>query len=152
VRGKNIAYESRVKHDSSLIPEHVQDLLRLNVDVLVTFGNDPTQAAMRATSAIPIVFSGVTDPVESGIVSSLSRPSGNATGLASLWNELDQKLFEALRELVPYVRTIAIPIFGVDRTADSEKREAAAERRLAPIGLRPASSTHQAWTTPTPNP
>lgn len=137
MRGKNITYESRVKHDSNLIPEHLKDLLRLNVDVLVTFGNGPTQAAMRATSTIPIVFYGVTNPVEDKIVSSLSRPNGNATGIAYLGIELNQKLFEALRELVPHVRTIAIPIFGVGRTAESEKREADIERRWAPLGLRP---------------
>jgi putative ABC transport system substrate-binding protein len=136
VRGKNITFESRVKHNSNLLPEHAKELVGLNVDVLVTYGSGATQAAMRATSTIPIVFYGVTDPIESGIVSSMSRPNGNATGMAALWNELNQKLFEALRELVPHVHTIAIPIFSDSPASERETKQAPVERRFASMGLR----------------
>ena len=65
-------------------------------------------AAKRATSAIPIVFSGVSDPVTSGLVTSLARPGGNLTGLSAVDDELHGKRFELLRELLPQAREVAV--------------------------------------------
>jgi putative ABC transport system substrate-binding protein len=65
-------------------------------------------AAKRATSTIPIVFSGVSDPVTSGLVPSLARPGGNLTGLSAVDDELHGKRLELLRELLPQAREVAV--------------------------------------------
>ena len=67
------------------------ELAALNVDVIVTVDTPPTQAALRATSTIPIVIAVSADPVGAGLVKSLSHPGGNATGLSLLAPETDQK-------------------------------------------------------------
>jgi hypothetical protein len=108
VSAKNVTYEVRVAHASEpeLLEQYAVELVRLDVEVLVTSGDAATRAAMRASSTIPIVFSGVSDPVGNGLVSSLSRPTGNVTGYATFGNEVRVKRIEALRELVPHVRIL----------------------------------------------
>jgi len=71
-------------------------------------GTRVTLAAMQATKTIPIVFTGVGDPVESGLVTSLARPGGNATGLSSLGPELVGKRLELLKQAVPGVDRVAV--------------------------------------------
>jgi len=69
--------------------------------ILAGGGNISALAAKAATSAIPIVFAAVSDPVGGGLVTSLNRPGGNVTGMAALTAELDAKRMELLLELVP---------------------------------------------------
>jgi putative ABC transport system substrate-binding protein len=91
-------------------------------------------AAKRATSTIPIVFSGVSDPVTSGLVPSLARPGGNLTGLSAVDDELHGKRLELLRELLPRAREVAVlwmPLVASHRT------ELAQIEALAPrLGIR----------------
>jgi putative ABC transport system substrate-binding protein len=77
------------------------DLVRTPVDVIVTTSWRETQAAMHATSTIPIVMTFAPDPVGQGLVMSLARPGGNVTGLTNLVPGLRQKYVELLRELLP---------------------------------------------------
>jgi putative ABC transport system substrate-binding protein len=132
--GKNVNYEIRVG-DSDLLEQYAMELVRLDVDLLIAFGDPATRAAMRSTSTIPIVFSGANDPIGSGVITSLSRPTGNVTGYALLWEEQRVKRIEALRELVPQVRTIAVLRPG-PTTAESPKMDAIAEEAHAKIGVR----------------
>ncbi len=90
------------------LPELVAEVLRLKVDVLVVGGNSATHAAKRATAAVPIVFGGVADPVEAGIVASLGRPGGNITGISMAVGEgFPGKWVELLRDAVPGVSHVA---------------------------------------------
>ena len=80
--GKNIAIEYRwAEGRYDRLPELAAELVRLNVDVLVTHTSLGAQAAKQATSTIPVVFAAVADPIEAGLVPSLARPGGNLTGL-----------------------------------------------------------------------
>ena len=109
------------------------DLVRLKVDVIVTFDVDATRAAMLATSTTPIVFSGLTgDPVRLGFVSSLARPGGNVTGVVLLDEELMVKRVELLCELLPNVRTMAV--LGPHR---AEKDRLADEQLYASLTIGP---------------
>jgi len=84
------------------------EFVRLKVDVIVTGATPPTIAAKQATSVIPIVFAVAGDPVGTGLVASLARPGGNATGLSTQTPELAGKRLEVLREVVPRLRRLAI--------------------------------------------
>jgi putative ABC transport system substrate-binding protein len=96
--------EGRVERSTEL----ANDLVRLKVDIIVAAGTAVAVAAKKATSAIPIVFPLAGDPIENGLVSSLSRPGSNATGLSLLKTDLAAKRLELLRESVPSVRRLAI--------------------------------------------
>src|SRR5438552_679393 len=90
------------------LPALAAELVRRGVDVLVASGGTPSARAARgATSTIPIVFTGVSDPVGAGIVASLARPGANMTGFSIMGGELMPKRFELLSELVPGARAIA---------------------------------------------
>src|SRR5687768_5706613 len=84
------------------LPDLAAELVRLRPDVIFAGGGtEPVQAAQRATSSIPIVFVVGEDPVAAGLVASLARPGGNATGLISLNADLDAKRVQLLKEVIP---------------------------------------------------
>jgi putative tryptophan/tyrosine transport system substrate-binding protein len=87
--------------------ELAAELARLKVDVIVTGGN-AALAAKQASSAVPIVFALVDDPVGMGLVASLARPGGNVTGLAMQTTDLVGKRLSLLREVIPNLRRLAI--------------------------------------------
>lgn len=87
--------------------ELAMELVRANVDLIVTRGTPATQAAQRATATIPIVMIAVADPVEAGVAASLARPGGNVTGLTSATAELMPKRLELLKALAPAMTRVA---------------------------------------------
>src|SRR5881392_3224569 len=92
VEGENIAIEYRwAEGQDDRLPELAAELVRLKPDVIVTAGTPGTLAAKQATSTIPIVFSGVGDPVNTGLVASYARPGGNVTGFTFTGPELEGK-------------------------------------------------------------
>jgi putative ABC transport system substrate-binding protein len=102
IEGKNIAIEYRFSElKSERLPELAADLVRLNVDLIVTTGEPPARAAKSATTTIPIVMANAGDPVGSGFVASLARPGGNVTGLSNLGPELNSKRLEVLKDAIP---------------------------------------------------
>jgi putative ABC transport system substrate-binding protein len=105
--GRNVVVQYRFSDgDDSRLPGIAADFVRRQVAVIVASG--PSAMMVKdATSTIPIVFSTGADPVGQGLVASLSRPGGNATGVAVFTNELGAKRLELLRELVPKVGLIA---------------------------------------------
>jgi putative tryptophan/tyrosine transport system substrate-binding protein len=107
--GKNITIEYRYAEGKmERLPELAVELVRLKVDVIVSTGIQPSQAAKRATTMIPIVFPGVGDPVGWGLIDSLSRPGGNITGLTNFSPELSGKRVELLKEAFPRISRVAV--------------------------------------------
>ena len=107
--GKNIAIEVRdTAGKTGILSSIATELVGLKVDVIVTLGTAPTQAAKDTTSSIPIVMTNVSDPVGSGFVRSLARPGGNITGMTNFGPELSGKRLELLREILPKTSRVAI--------------------------------------------
>jgi putative ABC transport system substrate-binding protein len=100
--GKNIATERRFSEGKQeRFRDLAAELVRLNVDVIVTSGTPATLAAKDATTTIPIVMAAVGDPVGAGLVGSLARPGGNITGLSLLNPAASRKRVELLKEILP---------------------------------------------------
>ena len=109
IEGKNITIEYRfAEQQNKRLPGLVAELVRLNVDVIVTGGPTKTRSAMEATGTIPIVMAVNANPVGLGFVASLARPEGNVTGLSSLTPELNSKRLEVLKDAVPKLARIGI--------------------------------------------
>jgi len=110
IEGRKIIFEPRfANNDYGRLPELAADLVRRKVDVIYTNGGVvPALAAKASTKSIPIVFAVGDDPIASGLVPSLSRPGGNATGVAFLSAELGPKRLALLRELVPRAMHFAL--------------------------------------------
>jgi putative ABC transport system substrate-binding protein len=101
VEGRNISIEYRwAEGKTQRLPGLAADLARLKVDVIVTTGTSPTQAAMRETTTIPIVMVSTGDPVGTGLVASLARPGGNVTGNTILGAELAGKRLQLLKDIL----------------------------------------------------
>jgi putative ABC transport system substrate-binding protein len=109
VEGQNIVIECRGgPRMVDRLPELATELVRLEVDVLVTESTASALAAKRATPTIPIVLVYVGDPVGSGLVASLARPGGNVTGLSVLSPGIVQKALEILKEVAPGISRVAV--------------------------------------------
>jgi putative ABC transport system substrate-binding protein len=107
--GKNIVIEYRwAAGKIERLPALMAELVRLNVDVIVTAGPSPTRSAKEATATIPIVMAWDYDPVGNGFVASLARPGGNITGLSTLAPEISGKQLELLKEILPKLSRVAV--------------------------------------------
>ena len=107
--GKNIVIHYRwAEGRYDRLPELAAELVKLNVDVLVTHSTPGAQAAKQATSSIPIVMAAVGDPVDTGLVASLHRPGGNLTGLTFFPFDLGAKRVELIKEAIPTLTQVAV--------------------------------------------
>ena len=111
VAGKNVIIEARFAEGRlERLPELMADVLSLKVDVLVTGSELGAQAAKKATTTVPIVFAGVSDPLTRGLVASLARPGGNITGVTFgvAGSAFGGKWVELLKEAVPGISRVAV--------------------------------------------
>jgi putative ABC transport system substrate-binding protein len=107
--GRNVRIDLRwASADINRIQAVAQQLVGLQLDIILTSGTPPAAAVQRETRTIPVVFANVADPVASGIVARLDRPSGNITGFGILETSLGGKWLELLSEIAPGLRRIAI--------------------------------------------
>ena len=146
VAGKNltIEYRSSENQDQDL-PSLAADLIRRQVRVIATPGSVPAAlAAKAATTTIPIVFGTALDPIKLGLVESINRPGGNATGVNFLIAELGTKQLELLVEMVPGVERIAVlvnPAESIRTEIAVRSLEAAARTLGVQVQVATASSS-----------
>jgi putative ABC transport system substrate-binding protein len=109
VEGQSIHIEYRHEsQDLRRLPELAAQLVAQDIDVLVAVTTNAAQAGRQATSSVPIVFMGVTDPISAGLAQSLARPGGNATGITNVAAILTGKRLELLKEVVPRLTHVAV--------------------------------------------
>ena len=136
VEGQNVAVEYRwAEGQYDRLPAMAADLVGRKVDLIAAFGPPVAHAAKSATSTIPIVFEVGNDAVEAGLVASLARPGGNATGLSILFTQLTPKRLELLCELIPQHRTIALLVNPNSPTAAPSIRGAQEAARAKGVQL-----------------
>src|SRR6516164_8501519 len=140
--GRNIQIETRFGGaDAGRIRAHAAELVALAPDVLVGHATPGTRALRQATSSIPIVMVGVTDPVEQGFVSSLAHPGGNITGFTFVDFQMVGKWLEMLKEAAPGVARAALMFnpdtapsyYGYLHLFEAEPRSIAVEVAAAPV-------------------
>jgi putative ABC transport system substrate-binding protein len=132
IEGRTIAIEYRwAEGRIEPLADFAAEFVRRKVDIIVTAATPPTVAAKQATSVIPIVFAAVGDPIGVGVVQSLARPGGNATGMSLQQIDAAGKRTELLREIVPGLRRLGIMANATNTSAVLDMHEAqAAARKL----------------------
>ena len=151
--GENVVIEYRFANaEIERLPALAADLVRIGVDIIIAAGGNPaTDAAMKATTIIPIVMTTVVDPVSAGIVASLARPGGNVTGLAvDAGGEILGKRFELLKETLPNLSRLGI-LFNPDVAVNRSRLTSMAEPArvlgltLVPVEARGLNALEQAF-------
>src|SRR3984893_13968213 len=124
VENRNVAFEFRwAEGQFERLPGLAADLADRKVAIIAAFGNNAARAAKVATKTIPVAFASSSDPVTVGLVTSLTRPGANVTGVSILNQELESTRLERLVQVVPHATTIAFLVNPKSLTADPKLRE-----------------------------
>ena len=144
--GQNVAIEYRwAEGQSDRLPAMLDDLIHRQVAVIAATGTQAALVAKAATKTIPIVFETGGDPIQLGLVTSLSRPSGNVTGVTQLNGQVVPKELEVLHELLPTTKTVALLVNPASpAVADEETREAASAARTLGLELHVLKASTEA--------
>ena len=151
IEGQNIVVEYRfASGEVGKLPELAAELVRRNVQVIVTPATAASIAAKQATGTIPIVIAGVADAVGAGLVANLARPGGNVTGLTSISAELGGKRLELLKRIVPEARQVGVVYQPDDRSnvlilRDLQAAAPALRVELLPVPVREAGEFNDAF-------
>lgn len=136
--GQNLVLEQRhADGEFGRLPALVNELLRWQPNVLLVSQTPAALAAKAATQTVPIVIVSVADPLGVGLVTSLSRPGGNITGITNLGAELAGKRLEILREVIPQASKVAIFINPDDANATLQMNSAKSAAHILGIQLDP---------------
>lgn len=146
VDGDNLVIEYRFADGKAeRLSNMVAELLELKPDVLVVAGTPAVSAAQKATTRIPIVMAGASDPVGSGLIHSLALPGGNITGLSNLSTDLSPKLVEMLLSIAPKLSRVGILVNPTNQSHApvAASLEAAAQSVNLEIGAVEAATAQQ---------
>jgi len=133
------------------LPALMAEVLGQKVDVLVTYGTEAAVAAKSATSTVPVVVAGMSDPIRSGVGASLARPGGNVTGFSMGFDQsISGKWLELLHEMVPQISTVAVianpdNLIGQRLAKDLENIAPARALKLRLIEVRAAGALDRAF-------
>jgi putative ABC transport system substrate-binding protein len=145
VEGKNLLVERRyTTGGAELLQPLAEELVRLKVELIVTFGTNATLAAKNATTTIPIIIKSAGDPARSGLVATLARPGGNITGYSIISPELNIKRLALLRELLPVMQSVGWLENSTNpyyRAARKDLEEACRSLGIQPIFLQVAAAS-----------
>ena len=137
VEGQNTSMEFRwAEGKLDRFPVLAAELVRLNVDVIVTAGSPAVRALKEATSTIPVVVAGAADLVGAGLVSSLARPGGNITGYMEISPELSGKRLQLLKETFPALARVAVLWSPATPDTGMQLRQTDAAARALGVQLR----------------
>ena len=137
IEGQNVLIEYRwAEGRYERLPALAAELTGRSVAVIAATGSDfSVRAAKAATTTIPIIFSTASDPVQSGFVASLNRPSGNVTGVTSLGVEVAPKRLQLLREVVPAANIFALLVNPINTNAETISRQTQAAAQTLGVQL-----------------
>jgi len=136
IEGQNITIERRYwENRAHRLPILADELVRLNVDIIVTTSGTAAVAAKKITSTLPIVMTSSADAITQGLIASLARPGGNVTGLTNISNDLAGKQLELLKESFPRISRVAVlscPASGgaIDERRTTETKAAAQDLKI----------------------
>ena len=140
VYGQNVVVELRATDGSfDQLPRFAEELVRLKVDVILASAAPAALAVRKLTTSVPIVFVGVVDPVELGLVPSLGHPGGNITGLATTAADFAGKRLELLKTIVPRLRRVAVLWHPANPTNPIQLKGAQVAARTLGVQLEPVS-------------
>jgi putative ABC transport system substrate-binding protein len=146
IEGQNVAIDYQLASGNARLPELAAGLARRQVSVIAASGSVAAVASMTATQTIPIAFIAAEDPVKLGLVTSLARPGGNATGLNFFTAEVNAKRLGLLRELLPAARRVAMlmnPTNPINTSSTFAEVEQAARDLALQIQIVNASTSHE---------
>lgn len=155
VEGQNVLIERRwAEGQIERLPALADELVELKVDVIVAPPTSAAVAARKATKTIPIVFALAADPVGNGLVESLARPGGNATGLSTVNVELGAKRLELLKEAFPRISRVAVLHNSADTSNQLQLKMSLEAAKvlgvtLVPIGMQRPEDLDPAFATVT---